>query len=133
MSKKVSILSRLKGLFIKNTGTNLSKYQSDVEIPERYETREYKAGNHFYVKKIYLDNGSSMEELLEDIDGYCYEHMVDHAGYEIDDINTYKGEVYIVYSNTVDVVARVDEFRVPGGLIASRYIGTSLTKVTKKR
>ena len=74
-----------------------------------------------------------MEELLEDIDSYQYEHMVDHAGYQIDDITTYKGEVYIVYSNVVDVVARVDEFRVPGGLIASRYAGKSLVKTAKKR
>lgn len=132
MAKMVSILSRLKNLF-NNTGTSITQYQDDVKISERYEKREYKVNSHFYVKKLYLDSSNTMEEVVEDIDGYQFIQIVDHAGYEVDDVTSYKGEVYIVYNNTLDVVARVDEFRVPGGLIASRYAGKPLVKTTKKR
>jgi hypothetical protein len=132
MGKKVSILSRLKSLF-NNTGTSITQYQDDIKIIEKHDKREYRTNNHFYVKKLYLDNGSTMDEVVVDIEGYQFIQIVDHAGYEVDDITTYKGEVYIVYNNTVDVIARVDEFRVPGGLIASRYVGKPLAKSAKKR
>ena len=131
MTKKVSILSRLKNLF-NNTGTSITQYQDDVKISDRYEKREYKTNSHFYVKKLYVDGSSTMNEIVEDIDGYQLIQIVDHAGYEVDDVTTYKGEIYIVYNNTLDVVARVDEFRVPGGLIASRYVGKVKEKSRKK-
>ena len=133
MSIKVSILSRIKGLFNKNTGTSISQYKCENNISEVYETKTYGVDEHLYVNKLYLTGKSTMEEIVPNIEGYIFYKIVDHAGYEVDDVATYQGEVYIMYSNIEIVEARVDEFRVPGGLIASRYIGTSLAKVTKKK
>lgn len=134
MSKKVSILSRLKSLFKGNTGTSISRYQSEVEI-ESYDystKREYKPYEHLYVKVFDLDNGGNIEEYLDGPDGYELIKIVDHAGYQIDDLATYRGPAYVLYSNSETVIAKVDEFKVPGGFIASRYAGKPLEKGSKK-
>ena len=135
MSKKVSILSRLKNLVNGNTGTNLSRFRSEAGIDsyDYGDKKEYKPYEHLYVRILKSNNGICMEELVDGPDGYEFMKIVDHAGYQIDDLDTYIGEAYIVYNNTVDVIARVDEFRVPGGLIASRFAGKPLVKSQKKR
>ena len=130
MSKKVSILSRLKNLFIGNTGTSVSRFESEVQIDS--SSREYKPYEHLYVKVFNLDNGWNIEEYLDGPDGYELVKIVDHAGYQIDDLDTYSGPLYVMYSNVETVIARVDSFKVPGGLVASRYAGKPLQKGSKK-
>lgn len=130
MSKKVSILSGLKNLFIGNTGTSISRFESEVQFDS--SSREYKPYDHLYVKVFDLANGVNIEEYLDGPDGYELVKIVDHAGYQIDDLDTYSGPVYAMYSNTETVIARVDNFKVPGGLFASRYAGKPLEKESKK-
>ncbi len=68
------------------------------------------------------------------MDGYRLQQVVDHAGYEVvDHLSIHTGDVYIIYNNDEEVEARVDEFRVTGGLIASRYAGKPLSKGKRKR
>ncbi len=134
MSKKTSVLSRLQSLLKINTGSTLGHYNDEKKVEERYETREYGINQHFYVKKSYLDSSSTIDSLIENIDCYRLLQVVDHAGYEVvDHLSIHTGDVYIIYNNVEEVVARVDEFRVPGGLIASRYVGKPLAKNAKKR
>ena len=102
-------------------------------MSENYETKIYGVDEHLYVNKLYLSGGSTQEEVVPNIDGYIFYKIVDHAGYEVDDINSYQGEVYVLYSNVEVVEARVDEFRVPGGIIASRYIGKVKEKNNSKK
>ena len=130
MSKKVSILSRLKNLFIGNTGTSISRFESEVQFDS--SSREYKPYDHLYVKVFDLANGVNIEEYLDGPDGYELVMIVDHAGYKIDDLDTFSGPVYEMYSNTETVIARVDNYKVPGGLFASRYAGKPLEKESKK-
>lgn len=130
MSKKVSILSRLKNLFIGNTGTSVSRFESEVQIDS--SSREYKPYEHLYVKVFDLDNGVNIEEYLDGPDGYELLKIVDHAGYQIDDLDTYSGPLYVMYSNVETVIAMVDSFKVPGVLVASRYAGKPLEKGSKK-
>ena len=130
MSKKVSILSRLKNLFIGNTGTSVSRFESELQIDS--SSREYKPYEHLYVKVFDLDNGVNIEEYLDGPDGYELLKIVDHAGYQIDDLDTYSGPLYVMYSNVETVIAMGDSFKVPGGLVASRYAGKPLEKGSKK-
>ena len=137
MSKKVSIISRLKGLFDKGTGTKISQYNSEVIIIPREsmkstDQKEYNAYEHFYVKTITLPNGGIFEKLSVAPEGYEFMKMVDHAGYEIDDLSTYQGQVYILFCNNVPVKASIDQFKIPGGLTASRYVGNVLEKGKRK-
>lgn len=133
MGIKVSILSRIKDLFNKNTGTSISQYKSENNVSEVYVTKTYGVDEHLYVNKLYLTGKSTMEEIVPNIEGYIFYKIVDHAGYEVDDVTTYQGEVYIMYSNIEIVEARVDEFKVPGGITGSRYIGKVKNKKNIKK
>ena len=134
MSKKVSILSRLKNLVNGNTGTNLSRFRSEsgIDSYDYGDKKEYKPYEHLYVRILKSNNGICMEELVDGPDGYEFMKIVDHAGYQIDDLDTYIGEAYVIYSNVDTVIARVDDFKVPGGFIASRFAGKQLGKECKK-
>lgn len=127
MSKKVSILSRIKNFFGMYDDTSVSNILSDSRtdlVKEQYEVKEFGIYDHYYIFEVLLPD----DEIVIP-EGYELVSYVDRVGYRIDDIKGFEGQLFVECANSVPVIARTDRFKLPYGMKGYKYAGKPIKKV----
>ena len=127
MSKKVSILSRIKNFFGMYDDTSVSNILSDSRTDcthESYETKEFGIYDHYYIFEVLLPD----DEIVIP-EGYELVGYVDRIGYRIDDIKDFEGQLFVECANSVPVIARTDRFKPPYGMNGYKYAGKPIKNV----
>lgn len=127
MSKKVSILSRIKNFFGMYDDTSVSNILTDnrtEQVEDSYEIKEFEKYDHYYIFEVLLPD----DEIVIP-DGYELVGYVDRVGYRIDDIEGYEGQLFVECANSVPVVARTTRFKPPYGFNGYKYAGKPIKNV----
>lgn len=126
MSKKVSILSRIKNFFGMYDDTSVSDILTDNRpewVEDKFETKEFGVYDHYYIFEVILPD----DEIVVP-DGYEIISYVDRAGYRIENIEGFEGQLFVECANSVPVIARTDRFRPPYGMNGYKYPGKAIKK-----
>lgn len=129
MSRKVSLLNGFKELLGFYDDESITSILSDnseknnESIEEDFETREFRAYDHYYIKEVHLPT-----EKVVIPEGYEIVTYVDRNGYRLDKIDGINETIYVEYANVVPVVARTVRFKPPYGMNGYKYYGKPINK-----
>lgn len=126
MVKIVSILGKIKNLFGMYEETAVSDILNDNRpdwTKDSYEVKEFGIYEHYYIFEVIVP-----DDKIVIPEGYELVGYVDRAGYRIEDLNSFEGQLFVECANNVPVTARTDRFRPPYGMNGYKYYGKPIKK-----